>query len=381
MQKELNISLITQRTSELGLNQTKLSQEIGVSREAVSQWLSNENFPRADKLLQLGQLLKLKYSELVNIKDLNEPIIAFRKVGNAKTTEQHIKNAKLMGFELEKLVKYLPFETITKPQALNKPQNDYNYLQSAVLAIRESLGIKKIRIETSEIINFYKKSKTILIPVLLGDKKKHENALHIHLPESATNWVYINLDTSELDFKFWLVHEIGHIITPDLRNDEAEEFADNFAGAFLFPKEIAQKAYMEIMQISNNNSKIRFILNYASRYFISAYTVYYEINKYAENEGKKKINLGNDFHPQNKNFGKTFKLVSENLFGKNKPKAEEFINVCEREFQTLFFEMLRKYMSSENYPSSYIRSILNISVIDALEIYRYLLNGVQKNTP
>ena len=381
MEKSLNSQLIIQKISELGLNQTKLSKEIGVSREAVSQWLSNENFPKADKLLQIGQLLKLKYSELVNIKDLNEPIVAFRKVGNTKTTEQHIKNAKLMGFGLEKLVKYLPFETITKSQALNKPQNDYNYIQLAVLAIRENFGIKKIKIEISEIIDFYNKTKTILIPVLLGDKKNHENALHIHLPESATNWVYINLDTNELNFKFWLVHEIGHIITPDLRNDEAEEFADNFAGAFLFPKEIAQKAYMEIAKSSSNHSKIRTILEYASRYYISGYTVYYEINKYALNTGQEEIDLGKEFHPYNKNFGKKFKLVSENLFGKNKPVAEEFINICEREFQTAFFETLRKFMESENYTSSYIRSILNISVIDALEIYRHLTNGLYTNTP
>ena len=103
MQKALNTNLIKERLEEYGLNQNKLSKDLGVSREAVSQWLKNKTLPRPAKLLQLGKLLSLSYDDLVSIDKSLEPKIAFRKQGSAKTTETHIKRAKEMGYALEQL--------------------------------------------------------------------------------------------------------------------------------------------------------------------------------------------------------------------------------------------------------------------------------------
>jgi len=372
MRKSLNLSVINQRISDLGLSQAKISQSLDVSREAVSQWFNNQSFPRPDKLLKLGQLFNLKFNELVLVQVELEPVIAFRKAGNAKTTEKHYKRAKEMGFALEKLVSYLPFETITRAPELISPKNDYAYIQSAAKAVREKLGLAKITVEAAEIIKYYKQSKTIIIPLLLGEKKYHENALHIHLPASATNWVYINLDTNELDFKFWLVHELGHVFTPSLRNDKSELFADNFAGAFLFPKEVSKIAYEDTLKMNDNKKKIQFILGYAKRYVISANTVYKEINKYAESIGQKKLELGQEFYQFNTKFEKSYKLVSENIFGKNRPEAAEFISVAEKEFDTIFFNLLRQVKQKENCSSSYIKSVLNLSITDSIEIYNSL---------
>lgn len=55
--------------------------------------------------------------------------------------------------------------------------------------------------------------------------------LHIYLPDSMTTWIYLNLDTDAHDFKFWMAHELGHVFSPDLRGEPAEDFADAFAGA------------------------------------------------------------------------------------------------------------------------------------------------------
>lgn len=56
------------------------------------------------------------------------------------------------------------------------------------------------------------------------------------LPESDTTWVYLNLDTNVHDLKFWMAHELGHCLSPSLTGTEvAEDFADAFAGALLFP--------------------------------------------------------------------------------------------------------------------------------------------------
>lgn len=381
MEKVLNIPLISQRTNELGLNQTEISEKLGVSKEAVSQWFREVSFPRPSKLLKLGQILNLAYNELVIKENEVEPVVAFRKVKSAKTTDMHFKRAKEMGYSLDKLVKYLPFEIVTKPPELLNPKNEYNYIQNAVKVIRGNLKINKITIDADDIIKCFIKYKTILIPILLGNKKNHENAIHIHLPVSATNWVYINLDTKVFDFKFWLVHELGHIFTPSLTGDEAEDFVDNFAGAFLLPAEIAKQTYYELIGYNDHQSRIPVIFNLAKRHVISPYTILYEVNKFAENNNQKKIDFGSEFHAQNNRFVNRFQLISENLFGENKPDAGEYIKVVEREFETIFFKLLRSYFKEEESSPSFVRSVLNVSVADSKEIYATIINAIHENNP
>ena len=67
----------------------------------------------------------------------------------------------------------------------------------------------------------------MLIPVLWGARDRHENALHIYLPGSATTWVYLNLDSEVHDFKLWMAHELAHVLAPGLRGDLGEDFADS----------------------------------------------------------------------------------------------------------------------------------------------------------
>jgi transcriptional regulator with XRE-family HTH domain len=374
--KTLNTQKIQERLNSLGLSPAKLSQEISVSREAVSQWLNNETFPRPDKLLKLGRLLSLKYDELVVTPEIMEPIVAFRSVRNTVTTPKHIKRAKEMGYSLEQLVEYLPFKVEINPKSLNNPVVEYKYIQTAVKAVKELLGISKIKIEVSDIINYFTQSKTILIPVLLGKEKNHENALHIHLPQSATNWVYVNLDTYELDFKFWLVHELGHIFTPQLKDDEAEEFADNFAGAFLFPEEIAKTIYQTVSELSNVNQKVNLIFENARRYTISAITVLMEINKYARENKLPEIDLGQNFYARNANFTKeNYTLVSKNIFGSKKPTVSKYITISAREYQTEFFDVLARYISGKEASSSIVRNVLNLPIADSIEIFDYLKNA------
>jgi transcriptional regulator with XRE-family HTH domain len=376
MKKKLNIPLIQTKLENLGLSQSKISKELSVSREAISQWLSGECFPRPDKLLKLGRVLSLKYSELVIQDELNEPIVAYRKVGNAVTKDRHITRAKEMGYALEHLVPYLPYETMTRPAALNQPKNEYKYIQEAVKAFREILDIQKIKVEVPEIINYFLFSKTILIPLLLGEKENHENALHIHLVKSATNWVFVNLDTNELDFKFWLVHELGHIIAPQLKNNEAEDFADNFAGAFLFPYEIASQVYKEAAEAKNPNKKYNVILDYARNFTIAAYTIIKEINKYAEESGLPEIEFDKTFYAINTKFAKNYPLVSSTIFNNKKPSAEEFIRITKKEYKTVFFDTLQKYVNNSSVSYSYLRSLLNLPVADSIELFNLLKNAV-----
>ncbi len=65
------------------------------------------DFPRPDKLLKLATTLKLNFADLVASSSKDQPIIAFRKKGGAKTTDAHILKAIAMGSLLKPLVPYL----------------------------------------------------------------------------------------------------------------------------------------------------------------------------------------------------------------------------------------------------------------------------------
>jgi len=48
------------------------------------------------------------------------------------------------------------------------------------------------------------------------------------------------------DFKFWMAHELGHCLSPSLTGEDAEDFADGFVGALLFPKDKEQNKPIKI---------------------------------------------------------------------------------------------------------------------------------------
>jgi transcriptional regulator with XRE-family HTH domain len=372
MEKSLNINIIKERLAEYGLNQSNVSSELGVSREAISQWLNNKSFPRPAQVLKLGKLLNLKYSDLIKTNTTLEPQVAFRKVGSAKTKALHYKKAKEMGFALEQLIDFLPQELMIKPPELKNPTTRYEYVQSAAKLIRNKFEIDDLEIKFSEVIEIINSFNAIIIPVLLGNKNNHENAIHIFLPESQTTWLYINLDTKVFDFKFWLSHELGHILTPSLTDNKAEDFADCFAGAFLFPEERAKIKYNEIVQLNSKQNQIDSIIDTARELVISPITILKEIEKYSIEYGLKEISLGKKFFAACTNFTKQYNLVSENIFGKQKPTATEYIKESKDKFGTIFFDLLKKYHSVNKLTPGYIKSVLNIPTTDAREILAHL---------
>ncbi|MCH8171025.1 MAG: helix-turn-helix transcriptional regulator [Bacteroidetes bacterium] len=377
MQKELNTNLIKEKLSEYGYNQSSISKELGVSREAVSQWLKNMSFPKPSKLLMLGKILNLKFNEITLQNDLSIPKIAFRKVGSAKTKEKHIQVARQMGFALRELTDFLPPEMMIKPPELKKPVNEYNYIQEIANLVRKKFNITEDKINFEDIITILNSFNTILIPQLLGTKEQHENALHIYLPDSQTTWVFINLDTNIFDFKFWLSHELGHILTPSLENKKAEDFADNFAGAFLFSSNFAEENYFKIISISGIYRRIDHITKISNKLIISPITVYKEINKFAKFRKLRSINLENQIYKATTNFTKKYKLISLYLFKVEKPNVEAYIKTVEEKYKTIFFKLLEGLYLAKGLTEGYIKTVMNLPVSDAKEIYKYIINGTK----
>lgn len=376
MEKTLATTRITQAMETAGLNQANLAEGLGVSREAVSKWLKKDSFPKPDKLLRLATLLRLPFNELVEKNDPNAPVVAFRKVRATKTTEAHYAHAQTMGEMLKHLVPYIPFDKLAMPPVLKSPVLEYKYLQDVAQKVRSEIGLNETqRINFEHLILHFKKLQAVLIPVLWGSKNRHENATHIFLPDSMTTWVYLNLDVNILDFKFWMAHELGHCLAPDLRGNAGEDFADAFAGALLFPHKLAREAYEVISVVNNARLQINEINKIAFQHVIAPYSVYCQVNAYAEHAGLKTLDLVPAIHKAATSINKELQLTSKIVFEKAdaEPEPSIYIEKINEIFSTPFFDILSQYLKDSGKGPGFIQTIMDVSTLDARGIHSELM--------
>ena len=370
--KRLNLGSIESNLQTLGLTQANVAETLGVSRQTVSQWLKGVKFPRPAKLLKLSKLLQLPFDDLIIKTDTSfEPIVAFRKKGNHKISDAYLEDAKDKGYLLQQLVGYLPFDNLSRPPSLINPQLDYNYIQQAANRVRQDINKTvwdEIRFE--DLINFFMDHHAVIIPVFWGDVDHHQNALHVYLPASMTTWIYINLDSKIHDFKFWMAHELGHVKTPELRQDVSEDFADQFAAALLVGKDLAEEEYFTLAEMRNKGQQINRIKETAEELVVSPLTVYYEVNRFAEHMQKPKIDLdsNNEIFRATTVFQKQYKSVAEYLFENLPPSPRKYISVAEEIFNTPFFGALKK-MESSRKSVSFLQELLNLSPADTHSLH------------
>lgn len=374
MERTLNLERLTAALTQVGMNQSRLAKELNVSRETASKWLKGKAFPRPDKLLKLALLVGLSFDQLVvSVPTSTEPIVAFRKKGARKTTAVHIARAQDMGRLLAALVPYLSYDDLVKPATLKDPVIEYAYLQRVAARIRAEIGLSPIDVlDFRHLIKKFNELQAVLIPVLWGSKDKHENALHIHLPDSMTTWVYLNLDSEAHDFKFWMAHELSHVYAPSLIADEAEDFADALAGTLLFPIEPAKQTYEELASLPTPGRQMNVIKAKAEEYVISPVTVYTQVNQYAKQNALPAINLGNSIFGAAKNLSKRFHTVSETLFDSGQPTPKKYISIAKELFDSPFFDALRSFLVEYPKSASFIQTILDTPLLDAKGIHAEL---------
>ncbi len=375
--KTLNIDNVTTQLELLGLSQAGIAENLNVSRQSISNWMQGKKFPRPNALLKLAKILQLSFDDIVIKTDISrDPIVAFRKKGRHKISSDYIEDAKDKGFLLEQLIDYLPYDKLSNPPALIEPKLDYKYIQQAADQVRKDIGKEnESKLEFDDLIDFFIQYHAVIIPVFWGNKSNHENALHIYLPQSRITWIYLNLDSKIHDFKFWMAHELGHVKAPELKLEEAEDFADSFAGALLVNQTMAQHEYEILQTLPNKSHKIARIKEKAEELTISPLTIYYEINKYAEYKKLPGINLEKNsaIFKANTLFCNKYKSLSEHLFDTLPPSAIDYIESAQKYFNSPFFDSLKMFMAHKKKSAGFLQAILNLSTPDAHALYQGLL--------
>lgn len=369
LQKALNIPVVQDSLIKAGLNQSGLADRLKVSREAVSKWIAGESFPSPDKLLRMGALLGLTFEQLVLRPPANAvPVVLFRKKTNRKTRTEHLDNAREAGELLKRLVKYLPKQQLTHPPTLKEPTADYDYVQSVASQVRVEMGLEhKAVIDFSDLIGKFNQLQAVIVPVLWGEQQHHGNALNIFLPDSQTTWVFLNLDSRIIDFKFWMAHELGHSLAPELVNDTGEDFADRFAQALLFPEAEAAKLRADLQIIRTVPSRITRLIDEARKHVISPYTICKAVEGYETARGLPKTDFGqkSGFMGAVTNYLKGFKTVSQILLKQSPPEPRVYVAVGRQSFGSPFFEALADFCKQEQGGEHYVHRVLGVSLADA----------------
>jgi len=370
--KKLNIEFIEGKLAELGLTQTSVSKILDVKRQAVSLWIKGKTFPSPDKLIKLALILKAKYNDLViTEEDLFKPIVAFRLTANRKKTSNDIENAIDMGYALEDLEEYLEFNKYEMPPILIEPKNDYEYISKIVKEIRIKNNIVGGEISVKDLSNIYKKYYATIIPVQWGKKSEHENALHIHLPRRKTTWVYVNMDTSIYNLKFWLAHELGHILTPTLLGEKGEEFAEKFAEEMLLPNDLTADLYEKISSINDYNERVKALERIANILVISPYTITQKLKRFANNTGQDIFSFDNSIGRLINKYNNKKTIVEERI-GKKKLNVKELYSFTKELLGSNFYELLAKRIDNEKFETAYVQRLLRINIFEAKDIYNYL---------
>lgn len=364
--------------ARLGLSNSKLAELLDVKPASITHWLQGVNQPRPDRLLRLAFALELDFDELLMPMghQAAEPVVAYRRSARKVTTNLEIEQAIEIGRLLRPVAEYLP-NRLVKPATFIDPTNSYSYLQRVAREVREQIGLTDSDVvEYSHLINKFNELNAVIVPVMWGQRENHGNALHILLPDSNATWIYLNLDSNACDFNFWMAHELAHVFSPQLcGSDEGEDFAEAFAGAFLFPESCAADLYNKVVGKSDaivvNNIKLA-----AKKHVISPITIWESLNGYATAHDIKGFGHLTSIYGAAKNVSKEFKSISQYLFGskgETLPSAEEYITKTESAFQTPVFKAFRRYIEESAHGAGWLKDALQIPLVDAKALYEFLL--------
>jgi transcriptional regulator with XRE-family HTH domain len=375
MPKVIHSASIQAALAVKGWDQKQLAKELGVSGQAVTNWMKGADFPRPATLLKMAAALSLGFDQLVLPNTADQPVIAFRKKAGAKTTDAHVQRARDMGEMLKPLVGYLQTRHSLHTQ-ISDTSLEYERLQVTVAEVRTRLGIGQSAVLTYEhLISQFAANDAVVVPVMWGAKNRHENALHILLPADKVTFIYLNLDTHLEDFKFWMAHELAHVYTPALAGkDQGEDFADAFAGALLFPGRLAQAAYGNAMKAANVSAAINALNAFATQHAISLFSVFNEVGKYAAAHGLPALSMSAEqVHAARNSQGLRGELVSATLYRPTPPDAAVYIASAHSVFQSSFFVALKAMLRDRGTGAGYVQQVMSLALPDAQAIHQELM--------
>lgn len=376
MTERLNVDRLRRALQDKGWQQKELAASLQVTDAAVSQWLSGTTAPKPATLLRLARLMQLGVRELL-MQSEEAPLVAYRRKGQQTTSAFNEDEALDQAYALDALADRLPARVFCPP-TLARAEPTYKSAEASAVEQRGRLGIGLDRsVEWRAMLGWFTQWQSIVVPVFWGERENHGNALHIHLPRTNHTFVFINLDSERLDFKFWLAHELAHVLTPSLvGTDEGEDFADLFAGSLLFPHEASAEAYRAAVGSPSPTKALEVLAEFSRTWEVSLFTVYSQCNRLAETKGVPLLKIDpKTVHSARRRLDKSLPKVRADLFGSELPSAGKFVDVSRKQFGGEFFDALAKYLIETEAGPGFVRRSMHTSMRESVALHEELTKG------
>lgn len=250
MSKSFNGQRLRQARLYKGLSINDLAELLGVSKQAISQYETSNVTPDFDKMRIITNKLNFPSSYFFQEDsfDINAKTTYFRALlsANKNARLQQVVKIKHLAMIYEILSNYLEFPQLNIPdisEFLNSDEIDYDAIAQKV---REYWGISKKPIEDFPYL--LEKNGIIVAsyPVSQDNIDAYSQKINI---DGQDKFIIVLSDdkNSAVRSNFDAAHELGHILLHDWNLDleelsredfkKQEKQANNFAAAFLLPKE------------------------------------------------------------------------------------------------------------------------------------------------
>lgn len=250
MSKSFNGQRLRQARLYKGLSINDLAELLGVSKQAISQYETSNVTPDFDKMRIITNKLNFPSSYFFQEDsfDINAKTTYFRALlsANKNARLQQVVKIKHLAMIYEILSNYLEFPQLNIPdisEFLNSVEIDYDAIAQKV---REYWGISKKPIEDFPYL--LEKNGIIVAsyPVSQDNIDAYSQKINI---DGQDKFIIVLSDdkNSAVRSNFDAAHELGHILLHDWNLDleelsredfkKQEKQANNFAAAFLLPKE------------------------------------------------------------------------------------------------------------------------------------------------
>lgn len=380
--KNVDIKKIDRLREEAGLSQSALAERLGVTRAAVSGWLTGKGQPKVANLGKIATILGVKISDLF---EEWEPVKVLHVRHRQKRARANVpENIERMiadaGYALDKLAAYLPpVLPIEIFKVDSSFKGTYPEIQQLVSLVRKQLGIGlNDAVSYNDIACLLKECNVVIIPVGWGESDEDfpVEALLITSEVSKRRWMYLNIEAKLHHFNFISAHELFHVLASSACFEEEVEdrYADLFAQSLLFPENVSQKAFEKLISLQSDEDKFEVCYDYAEQYQIHPYQVFKAANSYAANSGLAGAVFDDSAaYQQLDSWAEERGLLADMLFSKklSKVSQDEYVETLSSTFCTSIFNALEMYVRSSQDAARMIHTVLAMSYEDVLGLHSY----------
>ena len=343
---------------------TNLAEQIGVSRQAVNDWI-NGKVPKGNHLIALCRILSINPENFFtddSAETISMPVHRTRK--KAKVNENMQQDAMMMVKEYEILFKNIS-DSVVVPVIRTRGRDEESAFKIAE-KLRTISGVNND--EPMSYDNAFHLLDQLGITTIfrIFPERVKDYAFYTRIHDHRV--VFVNNSTNVLDLIFPVLHEAVHAIrdeayTNNYYDIEEEEFCDNVANYVQFPDEYVKFVFETIKGLPTGH-KINKLKVFGHKYSHSLFGIFKRLKTI---DPTLNINIGG----ADTNLKKEFRTIGDILFEDDDPKSyvklltaltPRFVNILKEQNENISYRKLGQLLGLESaLDAKEIKKILAVS--------------------